>query len=65
MKKVFSFLHQVQAELHKVTWPKREELVGATVIVLVFVLCFAVLLGTMDTAISMGIKKLLGQAGLS
>ena len=64
MKKVFSFLQQVQAELHKITWPKREELVGATIIVLVFVFCFAMILGAMDTAISMGIKKLLSQTGL-
>ena len=61
MNKIFSFFHEVMAELRKVTWPKQDDLIGSTIIVVVFVFCFAVILASMDSAFSLVIKKLLGQ----
>lgn len=52
MNKVMMFFNEVKAELKKVTWPSRDELVGATIIVCIVVVIFAVLLGTMDAFFS-------------
>lgn len=60
MGKIGLFLREVLLELRKVTWPKRDELIGSTIVVLVFVACFAIILGVMDTACSSLLKKLMG-----
>ncbi|MFA6526981.1 MAG: preprotein translocase subunit SecE [Candidatus Babeliales bacterium] len=52
MNKVMTFFNEVKAELKKVTWPMRDELVGATAIVCIVVAVFAILLGTMDAFFS-------------
>ena len=62
MAKLMTFLNEVRAEMHKVTWPKQNELVGATIIVLIFTSIFALILGIgMDTAFSSLVTKILGQ----
>jgi preprotein translocase subunit SecE len=57
--KVTEFLHQVKAELQKVTWPTRKETYGSTVVVIVLVLMVAVFLWVVDTGLSAMIKALL------
>ena len=57
--KVTEFLHQVKAELQKVTWPTRKETYGSTVVVIVLVLMVAVYLWVVDTGLSALIKALL------
>ena len=57
--KVTEFLHQVKAELQKVTWPTRKETYGSTVVVIVLVLMVAVFLWIVDTGLSALIKALL------
>jgi preprotein translocase subunit SecE len=42
------FLREVRAELAKVVWPKRDEFVGSTIIVLLLVWAFAIYLGAVD-----------------
>lgn len=46
------FLREVQVELSKVVWPKWEDFVGATVVVLVLVSFFALYLGFLDLMFS-------------
>jgi len=52
MSKVLSFLREVKVELSKVTWPKRDDLVGSVIIVCFLSLCFAGILGAMDSVFS-------------
>jgi len=52
MKDVMQFVHGVRAELSKVVWPKWDEFVGSTVVVLVLVALFAVYLFSLDSAMS-------------
>jgi len=59
MNKILSFLSEVRAELKKITWPSRDELVGSTIIVCILVLVFAAILGGMDVAFSSLIKQLI------
>jgi preprotein translocase subunit SecE len=47
-KDTVQFLHEVKVELGKVIWPKFDELVGSTIVVLLLVCVFAVYLGVLD-----------------
>lgn len=42
------FFRELSAELKKVSWPTRKELVNHTIVVLVFVLAFSALIGLID-----------------
>ncbi|MCL5436713.1 MAG: preprotein translocase subunit SecE [Candidatus Dependentiae bacterium] len=46
------FLSEVRVELARIEWPKFHEFVGATLVVLVVVLFFAVYLGAVDRIIT-------------
>ena len=52
MNGAMQFLNEVKIELGKVVWPKFEELVGSTIIVLVLVAAFALYLGALDLGLS-------------
>ena len=56
MNKIVAFLQEVKAELTKVTWPRREDLIGAVVVVCFLSLVFAFLLGLMDSVIGIVIR---------
>ncbi len=43
-----AFLRDVRGELRKVTWPTREELRKATVVIVIFVSLLGFLIGVMD-----------------
>lgn len=52
MKNVTEFVGQVRAELSKVVWPKRAELMGSVLVVLVLVVAFSLYLGVVDMCLS-------------
>ena len=60
--KIRMWLMEVWAELNKVTWPKKEDLVGSTVIVIIFVAFFALYLGVVDTSFASGLQFLFERA---
>jgi preprotein translocase subunit SecE len=43
-----TFVTEVQAEVKKVTWPDREQLKNATLVIIGFVLLMALVIGFMD-----------------
>jgi preprotein translocase subunit SecE len=43
-----TFATEVQAEVKKVTWPDRQQLKNATLVIIGFVLVMAVVIGVMD-----------------
>ena len=59
MNKIIGFLQEVKTELSKVVWPKRDELVGASIIVCLLAIVFAIILGFMDFSFSRFIKMLI------
>jgi len=59
MSKIISFLQEVKAELEKVTWPKREDLIGSVIIVCILAAVFALILGLMDAGITVVIRWLI------
>ena len=42
------FLSDVSAEVKKITWPTRDDLRKATMVILLFVVVVAIIIGTMD-----------------
>jgi preprotein translocase subunit SecE len=49
-----------RSEIRRVVWPKREETVQTTMIVLVLVLIFALILWLLDSGLSWVVKGLIG-----
>ena len=52
IKDVTQFVKDVQLELSKVTWPKFNEFVGATIIALLLMSFFAIYLGLVDKGLT-------------
>lgn len=50
-KKVAKFLNEVKVEMSKVTWPKRNELMGSTVVVIVISILLGIFVGLTDLVI--------------
>jgi preprotein translocase subunit SecE len=48
MKNVAQFFYEVKSELSKVVWPRWNEFVGATIVVLVLMALFSLYLGVID-----------------
>ena len=48
MKKIILFIQESFAELKKVTWPSRDEIVASTKVVLVSTILIAAVLGLVD-----------------
>ena len=63
MKSVVQFLGEVRTELSKIDWPKFNDFVGSTVIVLFLVVVFAVFLGSVDRLITMAAKQIFSYGG--
>jgi preprotein translocase subunit SecE len=51
-KSVGQFLEQVRVEMTKVTWPKWDELVGSTIVVLILVIAFSLYLTFVDVVLT-------------
>ena len=63
MEKISKFLKEVNAELRKVTWPTKDELVGSTIVVIVVSIVLAVFIGIVDRVLSFLVQAIFGGAG--
>jgi len=54
------FIRQVVAELRKVIWPTRKELVTYTIVVIVFVLAMAAIVAGFDFVFTRGVLLIFG-----
>ncbi|MFA5165948.1 MAG: preprotein translocase subunit SecE [Candidatus Paceibacterota bacterium] len=52
-----AYFSDVKAEVKKVTWPTRSEIIKDTVVVLVFAFAFAAVLGGLDALFRFAIQK--------
>ncbi len=59
INKVGSFITEVRAEMAKVTWPTREELMGSTAVVLMMMLILSTFIGVADFILSFLISRIL------
>lgn len=64
MKDIVQFLSQVRVELAKVVWPKFDDWIGSTIIVLVLIALFSIYLFFIDSMFSWLMKQVLAYQGL-
>ena len=57
--KIKNFFLEVKAEMNKVTWPSREELVGSTGVVLMTMAILSVFIGFTDFIVSIVMTRFL------
>lgn len=55
-----SFFKRVKSEFKKVTWPKKEDLIKQTALVVVISVILGVVISLVDTGIAFGFEKILG-----
>ncbi len=60
MNKIFSFLKESKAELKKVNWPSKEEVLTSTRVVIVSILIIAAVIALMDYVIKTVIFSIIG-----
>ena len=56
--KLIGFLKEVRGEVAKVTWPGREEIRSATVVVIIVCIFVALVLWLMDSIIKLGVEAI-------
>nr|WP_245669444.1 preprotein translocase subunit SecE [Nocardia speluncae] len=59
-KRLFKFLREVIAELRKVIWPNRKQMITYTAVVLVFVIFMVAFISGLDLAFIKGVDWLFG-----
>ncbi|MCK5533602.1 preprotein translocase subunit SecE [bacterium] len=52
LTKATRFLKEVNAEMKKVTWPNKKEVIASTIVVIILVFIVAIFVGTMDFFLS-------------
>jgi preprotein translocase subunit SecE len=58
MNKLVQFIKESYAELRKVVWPSKDNVVSSVKVVIVSTLIFAVVLGVVDFLLLIGVDKL-------
>ena len=59
MNKIINFFREVKAEMQKVTWPTRQELMGSTAVVLTTMLILSTFIGVADFVLAHALKLVL------
>jgi preprotein translocase subunit SecE len=58
--KLIKFLKEIRAELTKVTWPTRQELIGSTIVTIVVTVIVSVFIGVIDRILTLATKTIFG-----
>ena len=58
MKKIIQFFKESYAELRKVIWPSRDDVISSVKVVLISTVIIALILGLIDALLLMGIKAI-------
>ncbi len=58
--KVITFFKEIRAELRKVTWPTRNELIGSTIVTIVVTLIVSVFIGIVDRVFTQATRLIFG-----
>ena len=60
MKKIFNFLKESRAELKKVNWPSRDEVLTSTRVVIISILVIAAVIALIDYVLKTVIFAIIG-----
>jgi preprotein translocase subunit SecE len=56
--KIVKYFKEVRAELTKVTWPSRQELMGSTIVTIVVTIIISVFIGLVDRLLTLATKTI-------
>jgi preprotein translocase subunit SecE len=59
--RIMAFLRDVRAEIGKVTWPSRDEIRKATIVIVLFVTTLGLLIGLMDTVLQFVLVRMVAR----
>lgn len=59
MSKIFSYFREVKSELQKVVWPNRKDTIRYTVVIIVFCVVMAAILGAADYGLLKGFEAII------
>jgi len=59
-EKIKTFLSETRAEMRKVTWPTKDELIESTKIVIIATFVVTLFIGIIDQLLTLIIRRLLG-----
>jgi preprotein translocase subunit SecE len=59
--RIMAFLRDVRAEIGKVTWPSRDEIRKATIVIVLFVTTLGLLIGFMDTVLQFVLVRMVAR----
>lgn len=60
MNKIEKYLKETLAELRKMTWPTKDELIGSTVVTVVVSLIVAIFIGVVDRILLLVVEAVFG-----
>ena len=63
MRDIAKFVNEVKLELSRVIWPKRDEFIGATIVVIFLVAVLSIYLGLVDFGVSRAINYVIKSFG--
>jgi preprotein translocase subunit SecE len=58
MRKIVQFIKESYAELRKVVWPGREDVISSVKVVLISTVLFAAVLGLVDVLLLLGVQAI-------
>jgi preprotein translocase subunit SecE len=58
MRKLVQFVKESYAELRKVVWPGKEDVISSVKVVLISTVIFAVILGLVDVLLLLGVQAI-------
>jgi preprotein translocase subunit SecE len=58
MRKIAQFIKESYAELRKVVWPSKEDVISSVKVVLISTVLFAVVLGLVDVLLLLGVQAI-------
>jgi preprotein translocase subunit SecE len=63
VEKIKKYLKETAAELRKMTWPTKDELVGSTIVTVVVSVIVAAFIGVVDRLLLLVIHQVFGSGG--
>ena len=60
VKKIEKYLKETMAELRKMSWPSKDELIGSTIVTVVVSLIVAIFIGVVDRVLLFAIQFIFG-----
>ena len=58
MQKIIKFLKETKAEMTKVTWPTKQEIIGSTIVTVVVSIVVSIFIGIVDFALDKAVRAI-------